>query len=73
MTSDMDTQASAQGMPPHVGAFTERGIFLQILFALAFLSLAGCDVSPGCGPVSPGTGGWQVQCSGIASVYQQGG
>jgi len=34
---------------------------------ISLLTLFGCDAPPGCGPVTSGTGGWPVQCDGMAS------
>ena len=48
-------------------AFIQRRIGL-LLIALASLTLVGCETPPGCEPVNTSTGGWPVQCSGIASL-----
>ena len=47
----------------------ERNMLGAVL-VIASLSLARCEVPPGCGPVSPGTGGWRVQCDGMASLHE---
>ena len=57
--------AGAQEVQALLGA-----ALILIRFAFAPLMLAGCDVPPGCGPVSADTGGWPVQCSGMASLDQ---
>ena len=44
----------------------ERDRISPILL-ISLLSLFGCDVPPGCGPVTSGTGGWPVQCDGFRS------
>ena len=41
------------------------------IFAIAVFAspmLFGCNTPPGCGPVSSSTGGWSVQCDGMASI-----
>jgi len=40
---------------------------ISLILLISLLTLFGCDAPPGCGPVTSGTGGWPVQCDGMAS------